>query len=35
MKYKCRDCDFSLDMDYVETENFKKIIKHEKEHNDG
>jgi hypothetical protein len=35
MKYKCKDCEFSMDMDYVATENFKKIIDHEKEHKNG
>jgi len=32
MKYKCRDCEFSLDMDYVTTYDFKRIVEHEKEH---
>jgi len=32
MKYKCRDCDFSIEMNYVSDESFKKILEHEKEH---
>ncbi len=32
MKYKCRDCDFKLEIDYVRDEDFKKILDHEKTH---
>jgi peptide deformylase len=35
MKYKCKDCEFTVEMDCVETENFKKIIQHERDHNNG
>jgi len=35
MNYKCKDCGFTIDTDYVTTYDFKRIIDHEKEHTNG